>query len=271
MAARTASELQQLPEAVKEAEEGLKRHPGDSNLLTQLGLLYQLGDARDALEHLCRGWTARDPSSGMPYWLLGRLAVNQSRAEDAIPLLQKACALDPSQADFCTALGEAYLIQSTLTSMRQARSWLEKAVTLNSRLPTVHRHLGRVLEQAGDLEGARHQYLLSLDLQPGQPGVYNSLAQLAARLKQPQSLHLFADLARSEQARARERKSLERRVRGRPADGGARLALARLLIREGQIEAARNQLERASETGPAAGEARRALASVERLLSVQSS
>jgi tetratricopeptide (TPR) repeat protein len=269
MAARTASELQQLPAAVKESEEGLKRHPGDPNLMTQLGLLYQLGDSRAALEQLCRSWTARDPSTGTPYWLLGRLAVAQSRMDEAIALLRKACALEPSRADFCTSLGSAYLAMSTPDSMRQARVWLEKAVALNPRLPAAHRHLGRVLEQAGDLGGACRQYLQSLDLQPDQPGVYNSLAQLSARLNRPELVRLFAELVRSEEERTRERKHLERSVRARPADGAVRIQLARLLIRNGQVAAARNQLERAAEGGADSSRARQFLAEVNRLLAVQ--
>src|SRR5205814_2364462 len=127
-----------------------------------------------------------------------------------------------------------YLAQATPAGMSQARAWLDKAVALNPRLSAAHRHLGRVLEQAGDLEGARRQYLQSLDVEPGQPGVCNSLAQLSARLKRPETVRLLADFVSSAELRTSDRKSLERRVRVRPDDGAARIGLAQMLIGQGQ-------------------------------------
>jgi Tfp pilus assembly protein PilF len=270
-AARTASELELLPAAVQEAKEGLKRHPGDPHLMTQLGLLYRhpLGASRGALEQLCREWMARDPSAGEPYWLLGHLEVTGSHMDQALRDFQTACKKEPNRADFCTSLGVAYLGRGTPEGMREARVWLEKAITLDPRQSTAHRQLARVLEQAGDLEGARRQYLQSLDIEPAQPGVYNSLAQLAARLKRPELVRLFADFVSSAELQISDRKNLERRVRVRPDDGAARIGLARMLIGQGQLDTARNQLERAAESGPESQQARRELAAIERLLRVE--
>src|SRR5262249_14376248 len=161
--------------------------------------------------------------------------------EEAIGFLQKACALEPGKAEFCAALGSAYLVQATPAGMRQARVWLEKAVALNPASPAPHRYLGRILEQAGDLEGAGRQYLQSLDLQPDQTGVYSNLLRIASRLNRPQTARLYAEIVRSEQERTRERKRLQRRVWARPDDGAARIELARLLIHEGQLAPAKNQ------------------------------
>jgi Flp pilus assembly protein TadD len=211
----------------------------------------------------------RDPASGMPYWLLGRLDISQSRTDEGLDLLRKACALEPSRVNFCTSLGAAYFGVATPASLRQARTWLEKALELNPRLPDPHWYLGRVLEQGGDPQGARRQYLQSLDLQPGQTGVYNNLLRVSARLSRPEAVRLFAELVRSEEARTRERKRLERAVRARPADGAVRIELARFLIGNGQLAAGRNQLERAAEGGASSTLARRRLAEVNRLLAVQ--
>src|SRR5205807_3426714 len=113
MAVRTASELQQLPAAVKEAEGGLKRHPGDPNLMLQLGLLYLLAGSRAALERLCHDWIRLHPDSGMPYWLLGRRAVIDTREAEAISLFKTACVKEPDRTDFYEALGTAYLSIAT--------------------------------------------------------------------------------------------------------------------------------------------------------------
>ena len=95
------------------------------------------------------------------------------------------------------------------------------------------------------------------------------MLRVSARLNRPDAVRLFADLARSGQALTRERKALERRVRARSGDGAVRIELARLLIRNGQLAAGRNQLERAAEGGASSTLARRLLAEVNRLLAVQ--
>jgi tetratricopeptide (TPR) repeat protein len=271
MLVRLTSDLRQVAVAVKEAQAGLQRHPGDPQLMLQLGLLYQPGEWRAPLEQLCREWMAREPASGMPYWLLGRQAVSDVRVDDAIRLLTTACAKEPERSDFCSSLALAYLVVPTPENYARARPWLEKAVALNPRAPGPHQHLGRVLEHAGDLEGARRQYLQSLDLQPAQTTVLNSLAQLSTRLGRREVASLFTELARAEEERTRERRRLVRLAQEQPADPAPRLALARLLLRNGQLTAARNQLERAAELRPAAAPARKALAEVNRLLRVKTS
>jgi tetratricopeptide (TPR) repeat protein len=269
MTARTASELQQLPVAVKEAQDGLKRHPGDPNLMLQLGQLYLLAGSRAALERLCHDWMALHPDSGMPYWLLGRRAVIDTREEEAISLFKMACAKEPDRPDFYEALGTTYLTIATPENAARGRAWLEKAVSMNGRSAAAHQELGRAFEQAGLLEEARRQYLDALDLQPEQTVVLNNVAQVSIRLQRPVAARLFTELAQAEEERTRERQPLARRVRDHPTDAASRLELARFLIRNGQLEAARNQLERAAEPGPAAPQARALLSQVNRWLRVQ--
>ena len=156
-AVRIATELQQLSVAVAEDQAGLRRHPGDPDLMLQLGLIYLLGGSRAALERHCRDWMARQPASGLPYWLLGRRAVGDARVEDAIPLFETACAKDPENLDFCIALGSAAMLLPTPANVAKARVWLEKAVSMDARSAEAHQQLARALEQTGDLPGARRQ------------------------------------------------------------------------------------------------------------------
>ena len=51
---RLLRETRQTAAALKEAQAGLRRHPGDPQLMLQLGLMYQPGEWRTALEQLCR-------------------------------------------------------------------------------------------------------------------------------------------------------------------------------------------------------------------------
>jgi tetratricopeptide (TPR) repeat protein len=275
MRVRLATDLQQVGDAVKEARAGLERHPGDPQLMLPLGLLYQPGEWRVPLERLCRDWMARQPASGLPYWLLGRQAVGDMRADDAIRLLTTACEKEPNRADFCAALGIAYLGVAYAATPRpeylaSARLWLEKALALNPRLAGARINYGKLLEQTGDLQAAQLQYLQCLDAEPGEMAALNAMAQVSTRLRQTAAAHLFAGIARAEADRTRARHRLERAIRMRPADSTARVQLARFLIRTGDLTAAHNQLERAAETGPDNSPARALLAEVKRWERVQS-
>jgi Flp pilus assembly protein TadD len=252
--------------ALKETRSGLARHPGNRQLMLQLGLLYQPREGREALEQLCRDWSAREPASGTPYWLLGRQALVRRRTDEAIRLLTTAYEKEPSRADFCLALGLAYLADPTPESFSQARPWLEKALALDPTSPEPHQHLGRILEQTGDLPGARREYLRCLDGQPGRAAVLNNLSRVTARLGTPEVARLFAELARHRRERTLEREQLVARLRDHPADTAARVTLARFLVRNAQLTLARHHLERAAESDPSA---RHALADLDSLLRAQ--
>src|SRR5438477_3530889 len=152
MMVRAATESQQLGAVIRQARAGLEKHPGDAGLMLQLGLLYQRDVPRLELERLCREWRAAQPASGLPDWLEGRRAAAENRLDEALRLFQAACAKDPQRSDFCLALGLTYMAVSTPENLVRARPWLEKAAALNPRAPGPHQHLGRLLEQAGDLE-----------------------------------------------------------------------------------------------------------------------
>jgi tetratricopeptide (TPR) repeat protein len=264
--ARAAAETDQLAAVTRQVRDELQRRPGDTGLMLELGLLYQQGGSRAALERLCRAWMALQPASGMPYWLLGRQAIGQLRAKDAIQLFETACAKNPERSDFCMALGLAYAAMSTPENLARARPWLEKAIALDPRAPGPHQQLGWMLEQAGDTEAARREYLQALDAQPSDTSALSSLVRVLGRRGRPEVGRRFAELAGDEEQQAREREQLAQRVRAHAQEAAPRVELARFLIRHGQLAAARNQLERAAEGRSAPASARQALTEVDRLL-----
>jgi tetratricopeptide (TPR) repeat protein len=256
---------------IGETQDALKRHPGDVNLMLQLGLLYREGrSSRPALDQLCREWISLHPTSGMPYWLLGCQAEDQARTDDAIRFFTAACAKEPDHSDFCMSLGVAYTAVAVPENLARARPWFEKAIALNPRLPGPYQQLGWIMERSGDLAGARRCYLRSLDLHPADPRVLSNLVRASARIERPAVTQVLAELARDAEDQARTREQLAHRVRNHPAEAAPRVEMARFLIRQAQLTAARNQLERAAEAGPAGASARRELAVLGRLLRVQS-
>jgi thioredoxin-like negative regulator of GroEL len=100
-------------------------------------------------------------------------------------------------------------------------------------------------------------------------GALSNVVQVSTRLRRSTVAQLFARLAHAEDERTRLRGWLVRQTRSHPANLNARIKLARFLVREGELTAAQNQLQRAAEADLPGGPARRALAGVERWLRVQ--
>lgn len=96
-------------ESAKEWQEALKFSPGDLRLQKGLAVALSLsGDfqaARTTLENLVK----REPDSAELNYLLGDTLLNSNRADEAVPLLQKAVDLNPGLLPAHKSLGRAYL------------------------------------------------------------------------------------------------------------------------------------------------------------------
>ena len=127
--------------------------------------------------------------------------------------------------------------------------------------------LGLVLQQLGDLEGARHAFLRALDRDSDRLDAYAGLMAVARRLGQPRVAAFLAGIERDARDRQRVETAARQDLSVHPRDAGAQEALARALLRRGELAEARNHLEIAAEQ-PGGAAARPLLRRVERLLSV---
>jgi predicted Zn-dependent protease len=225
---RTGRDLDQSPEA-----------------LVVLGQIYQaLGknkEARAAYE-ASRRLISRNPDA---YYRLGRLFLASRRYTDAKQAFMAATFWDPGRAD-------------------------------------AHYYLGRAMEATGDGAGARAAFAASRKASPGYtptsvfrprhpPATEPELLRRADRARAAQRAdlaNLWTRLARAAAARHREETSLRQSVHRRPKDPAARVALARCLIRHGELGAAQSQLREAVRLRPPSSEAKSMLADLERVLAV---
>jgi len=96
-----------------------------------------------------------------PYIDLGTLLLNQSRAMEATPLLQRAIALNPMSEPAHEKLGRALLGTG---KPADAVTQLEKAVDLDPQNPRAHFELGRAYRDSGQPEKARAEFDISKKL-----------------------------------------------------------------------------------------------------------
>jgi tetratricopeptide (TPR) repeat protein len=126
---------------------------------------------------------------------------------------------------------EARLLLGTTKTMAGdyagARADLQRAVELNPKLPDVYSYYGMALLRTGDTTGGTEAFRKELEANPND---FTSNLQLGALLRQDQKL---------DEALVH----LERSLRSRPGDPGARYQIAAVHLALGKIELTRAELE----------------------------
>lgn len=139
-------------------EDYLKAKPDDAEAHLALGRLYrQQGKLEEALQH----FQAADPGSGTATATPSLAAASlreqadtlgeMNRWADALPLYQRAAALDANNADLKAALGYAYLATHQYPPAVEA---LQQALQLDPRRAEAYNHLASALYMSGDLASA---------------------------------------------------------------------------------------------------------------------
>jgi adenylate cyclase len=134
--------------------------------MTAAWLYLQKGDL-DRSSSFAERTIAIDPNHPNAYALLNDVRKGQGRAQEAIPLLEKAIRLSPREP-FIDAwyreLGSAYLL---LGKDQEAVSWLEKAVATNDKVWTYHAALASAYALTGHSDAAHKELDAVNRLSPG--------------------------------------------------------------------------------------------------------
>jgi tetratricopeptide (TPR) repeat protein len=234
----------------------LKRHPRDPALYERLATLYVATIDRPGAARACREWLRQDPNAAAAHWILGRVTIETPRVEEGMRALEEAVAREPGNPEFAYTLASALLRRPSPESRQRALRLLEEAIRQAPDVARYRNQLGLTLRQQGDLEGARRQFLRSLDLDPHQPPVYTNLVALAGALRRPHQVRFWAPLVRAVEDRTREELRLWRAVWDRPQDADACYRLAQFLVRTGEPVKAESQLDEALRLRPGWPEAR---------------
>lgn len=130
-----------------------------------LGLTYDAENdpqrAEEALRTAAQWAKERDLKDPWPYLDLGTFLLDQSRAAEAQPFLERAAELDPKSASAHEKLGMALVANGDHT--RGVRE-LQVAVGLAPNDPKIHYELGRAYRAAGQQEKARAEFEISKSL-----------------------------------------------------------------------------------------------------------
>lgn len=256
-------------EAAKAARDGLQRRPGDVELLERLVALDLLTGNTQEAEQLCRDWTRRDPSSSRPVWLLGRVRLAAHNWDEALKLFRRAAAAEPRNAEYQFSLGSVYAGQPSRANWEIAARYFGQAVTLDPDEARYRQNLGIALQNLGQLEGARRQFLRAMDKDVNQSAPLNNIVQVARGLKQFDQVEFWAPLVREVEQRLREELPSWKKVWDHPQDPAGYAPLAQFLARTGELRKARNVLEQAVALKPEPA-TRRQLAILQRTLDIQS-
>ena len=114
--------------------------------------LNRIPDAISWLQNAIAWQEDQKQKSPEPYIDLGDLLTQQARFEDALPVLQKAVAIDSRNIRAHEKLGKIFL---SLNRLVEAQSELEQTVSLDPGQAAPHYLLGQIYRKQGQLEKAR--------------------------------------------------------------------------------------------------------------------
>jgi Tfp pilus assembly protein PilF len=140
--------------------------PRDARAENNLGLTFESDAQPEAAIDAYRkaiDWQQQSPHpSQQPYVNLGSLLLEQGRADDAIPPLEKSVTLAPNSGFCRLKLGTAYLRAGRLT---EAQEELEKATSLEPENAVAHYQLGRLYKERHALDRAQAEFDRAAQLQ----------------------------------------------------------------------------------------------------------
>jgi len=201
----------------------------------------QMGRFQQAIDLLAL-WEESYSDSAAYAYILGSALIETDRLDQGQRLIDRIFSKGDS--------AEAHLLMATVhlrrTDNPAALAELQKAATLNPKLPLVHSLMGRALLRTGDQEGAAKAFATELTINPN---------DFQANLE-------IGDLRKREQRFDDAEPYIRRALRMRPQDPTARFSLAGLHVSRGEAEPARAVLEAIVADSPTFTEAYVLLATV---------
>jgi tetratricopeptide (TPR) repeat protein len=262
-------QMKRLDRAAAEAERGLDRHPRDARLLGRLAALHVLGRNRPRAKEVCEEWLRIDPEAAEPYRLLGRVAREQGRPDEARRFGEAALQRAPRDATVCHELSKTLAALPGPSNARRALELARQAAELNPREADHWHQLGVLLRAAGRSQEAATALARALDTSAASTASGSVLVQIAGEEGRPDSARFFAGLVTALEQRNREETALWRAVYQNPGSAMAHEQLARHLRERGDLRRARYQLQDRVALRPGDRMARRELAVIERLLALR--
>jgi predicted Zn finger-like uncharacterized protein len=170
---RLYEESGRIEEALKEYEAALARAPTDLDLQVRVGCARvaagRPGDADTLLQQVLK----ERPRSGEVYHCLGRSALLQKNRADALRLLERAVALDSSQATYHLYVG---MVANEVGRTNAAEDEIERALELDKGLADAYWQRGVIRRKQGATKDAVRDLKRALELKPSRAEARAELA-----------------------------------------------------------------------------------------------
>jgi tetratricopeptide (TPR) repeat protein len=201
----------------------------------------RLGENRKVID-LLTPWEDKETSDLAFAYLLGTALIRDDQVSKGQRLIDKIMGRGES-AEAHLMLGTAYQMAQEWAS---ARDEFAKAVALNPKLPGAHAYYGRALLATAATDAAREQFRKEVEINPND---FEANLFLGVLAKQAQE---------HDEAMARFEKALS----VRPGDLGVRYQIGSLLLLDGKLDPARENLEAVVKDAPKFLEAHVSLATL---------
>lgn len=152
-------------EAERALDEAQRLNPKDTKVVTNLALVYEMENKIDDAERTYRksikAANADPHADEWPYLNYASFLLEHDRAAEALPLLQRAAAINPRCADCHAKLGKAF---AATGRAKEAIAALSEAIALAPDDPKLHYALGHVYQSLGMMDQAKAELAISARL-----------------------------------------------------------------------------------------------------------
>jgi tetratricopeptide (TPR) repeat protein len=162
-------------QALRVIDRGLELQPKDVPLLRTRGQIEASRKNYRKAEQNFRKIIQLQPEAPLGYLELGRLLLEESKPDDAIPLLKQALNLEGGWQEAVPPLAKAYLVRGDRAAMVDL---VRSNLTRNSNSPLAHYYMGQAQLAVGNLGEAEKSFLEASRLAPFWPDSYRILADL---------------------------------------------------------------------------------------------
>lgn len=172
-------EANQLDEAMKVLQAGVKRYPNNTDLLYDYAMAAEKGDKLEVMETALRKIMELAPNNQHAYNALGySLAERNIRLDEAYTLIEKAMQLAPEDPFIMDSMG---WVQFRMGKLKEAETLLHHAYELRPD-PEIAAHLGEVLWVKGQKEAAQKLWRDAQSKDPQNDTLKSTLARLNVSL-----------------------------------------------------------------------------------------
>jgi arylsulfatase A-like enzyme/predicted Zn-dependent protease len=168
-----------FPEALAAYRQVIRQKTNDNFAMVDLVNTLMAMKQLDQAEKEINAFRALFPKDATFLRLLGQVAEQRQRPDEALSWFKKALILDPKYAEVYVKMGEIY---SQRRDLANAEKCLARAQEINPDLSKVAFIRAQVADASGDLELARKSYLRELEINENNVSAAFNLAQVCKKL-----------------------------------------------------------------------------------------